>query len=100
MHAIANDRPADGESILRLAVFLIAHVVDVAGEPFAARREERRAVELVRATACDGIHEQPAKVALPHVERCEQHLVLADRLEADRLAARLPSRLSGFAEPE
>jgi hypothetical protein len=97
---ILDDRSAYREAELSLAVLLVANVVDVSREALAAGREEHGAVHFVRAAPRHRVDEHPAEVALLHVERCEQHLVLAHGLEPDRLATRLPARLPGLAEPE
>src|SRR5678816_4887021 len=73
--------------------------VDVPGKPLASRRKERGAMELVRPAARDRVHQHAAKIALLHIERREQHLVLPNRLEPDRFPARLSPRLPRVAEP-
>jgi hypothetical protein len=43
---------------------------------------------------------RPLKFPLPNIERREQNLILAHRLEPDGLAPGLPARLPGVTEPE
>ena len=82
MDAILDDRPADREAELSLTVLLVADIVDVACESFAAVRVEQRPVHLVCPAARHGVHEHATEVALPDVEGREQDLKVMSRLVA------------------
>src|SRR5256712_13584551 len=72
----------------------------VADEVVALMILEEGPVNLVRATTRDGVDQAAGEPALAHVEGGDEHLVLRDRVERDRLRVHLPARLPGAAKAE
>src|SRR5690606_33376372 len=96
--AVANDRTTQREAVLVLLE--VADVVLAAHEVLVASVAVDRAEEIVLAALRHGVDEDAGEVALAHVVRRQQYLVLLDRLDADGLSACLSTRLSGGAESE
>src|SRR5213075_1791546 len=95
---ILEDRPAQRESVLLL--FELGEVRLAAGQTLAAGISVSRTMELVGAGLRDRVDQQSTEVALAHIERRQQHLVLLHRIERDRLGICLRSGLAGRTEAE
>ena len=100
MDLVLHDRTAQREAELLLLEIARAQERHVGGEILIAEVVVCRPVEVVRAALRHRIDERAREVPLAHVERRQQHLILLHRLERDRAAARLPTRLTGGAESE
>ena len=61
---------------------------------------EEGAVNLVRAAPCDRVDQAAREPALADVERGDEHLVLGDGIDRDRLRPHLAAWLPGAPEPE
>jgi hypothetical protein len=95
---VLYDRAADGAAELLLRV--VTQVGLRAREALVARVAEHRAMQLVRSATRHGVDEQAAEVALAHVKRRQQDLILLHGVEGNRLGVRLAARLASRAETE
>src|SRR5688500_213856 len=95
---VLHDRAAKREAVL--AALVLGKVGHVAREVGIASVVERGSSEAVGSALRDGVDQRAGEIALAHVERREEHLILLHRLEGNRLAASLSAGLAGTAQSE